>query len=194
MRAREVFDGSDGLKTRAYYADLEKRGPIGQAAVRLFRAQKTSTRAKLYRGRSYKSAAYDVKSWSMGELCRVLAEHGDSLGIAYGWKRDPNTVFGEEPSWVLYCDLASYGQVSFHSPSRGAGPDYPGTWDGQHLSEHRILVFCDRVSGLPEQDKQTVECDGIRGPVAVMESPKVGPQPLRFGDPDSIAMARRKKR
>lgn len=199
MRAREVFDGSDGLKTRTYYAELEKRGPIGQAAVRLFRAQKTSTRAKMYRGREYKSRAYDIKSWSMGELCKVLAEHGASMGFIYGWSQDPDTVFGERPSWVLYVEIPSMcyrsaGQVSFHSPTRGEGPDYDGTWDGQRASEERILAFCDVVYGMPEQDNPNQEYDGTRAAVAVMESPIVAAhQPLRFGDPDSIARARRRK-
>jgi hypothetical protein len=197
MRATDVFAGSDGELTRRYYAALQTRGPVGLIAMNLFRAQKTSTRAKLYRGRRYKSAAYDVKSYSMSELCRVLADHGAQLGIAYGWKEDPATVFGSEPSWVLYVDLASYGQVSFHSPSRGSGPAYSGEWDGQHASERRFLAFCDHVfmglpvadgGGVPEKDEQ--RAGSAPGPIDGQFSPAASAR-LRFGDPDSIALKRR---
>jgi hypothetical protein len=109
--------------------------------VNLFRANKTSTRAKKYRSRRYTSAAYDVKNWSLGNLCQILREHGASRGITWGWKTDPKTVNFE---WVLYVDLPQ-GQVSFHSASRGDGPDCPGDWDGKQLSTWRILEFCDNV-------------------------------------------------
>ena len=148
--ALAVFQGSDGDLTRRFYAELEKRGPIGLVAVNLFRAQKTSTRAKLYRGGvrgrgSYKSMAYDTKRWSMENLVKVLTLHGAALGIAFGWKEDTATVFGERASWVLYADLPQ-GQVSFHSPDRLAGPLYAGEWDKQHhLSAERVIQFADAV-------------------------------------------------
>lgn len=146
MKAHEVYNGSEGALTRAYYAALEQRGPAGIVAVNLFRAQKCSTRAKKYRGGvrgvgSYRGMAYDRKAWSMGNLCAALAEHGEALGIAYGWKRDPLALTNP---WVLYVDLPN-GQVSFHSPTRGEGSDYAGEWDAMHASEQRILAFCDGV-------------------------------------------------
>ncbi|HXI90495.1 MAG TPA: hypothetical protein VNO24_10820 [Blastocatellia bacterium] len=144
MKALEVYLGSDGALTKLYYAELEKRGPAGLVAVNLFRAQKCSTRAKVYRGRGYRGMAYDRKSWSMGNLVNILKQHGAALGISFGWKADPLTPFGDEPSWVLYVDLPQ-GQVSFHSPSRGEGPEYVGEWDGRRLSQERIIQFCDQV-------------------------------------------------
>jgi hypothetical protein len=146
MNAREVYDKQDAGLTRKYYAELNSRGPLGQIAVALFRAQKRSSRAKDYRRGRYRSAAYDVKSWSMSEICRLLAEHGDTLGFRWGWKQDSDVRFGEEAAWVLYVDLPErFGQVSFHSPSRGSGPDYPGDWDGQHMSAEHIIRFCNIV-------------------------------------------------
>jgi len=150
MRAVEVYEGSDGALTRAFYAALEARGPAGVVAVNLFRAQKTSTRAKLYRGGirgkgSYKSMAYDTKRWAMENLVKVLTEHGAALGITFGWKEDPQTVFGEEASWVLYVDLPQ-GQVSFHSPNKLAGPLYARDWDQQKLSAQRVIEFADSVA------------------------------------------------
>jgi hypothetical protein len=150
MKAIEVYAGSDGALTRSYYAELEKHGPAGIIAMNLFRAQKCSARAKVYRGGirgqgSYKRMAYERKSWSMQNLARILAEQAGSFNIIYGWKQDHSTVFGQDTSWVLYVDLPGYGQVSFHSPVRGEGPDYAGDFDGAKKSEERILAFCDSV-------------------------------------------------
>lgn len=151
MTALEVYAGSDGELTKRYYAELSARGPIGLVAMNLFRAQKASSRAKVYRGGirgqgSFKRMAYDKKSWSMEQLVEILGKHGSELNITYGWKQDLRVLFGEEASWVLYVDLPT-GQVSFHSPTRGSGPDYPGQWDGLRESAGRIVRFCDRVMG-----------------------------------------------
>lgn len=145
MTAREVFNQSNGEVTKAYYAELATRGPIGKAAVALFRAQKTSTRAKKYSPK-YRRMAYDTKSWSIDQLAEAL----EKLDMRHGWKQDPKTLFGEQPSWVFYVDLP-LGQVSFHSPERGKGPDYAGEWDQEHKSEQRILAFCDHVMTAPHE-------------------------------------------
>lgn len=150
MKAIDVYRGSDGEATKAYYRLLLEHGAMGMVAVNLFRAQKCSARAKVYRGGvagrgSYRGMAYDRKQWSMEQLCDALRMDGDALGIHHGWKQDAGTLFGDEQSWVLYVDLPQ-GQVSFHSPTRGSGPDYPGEFDGQRgMSELRILQFCDAV-------------------------------------------------
>lgn len=146
VQARDIYAGSDGELTKRFYARLEDRGHIGIVAVNLFRAQKCSARAKVYRGGvrgygSFKRLAYDRKAWALRNLCSVLEQHGNDLNIRFGWKEDPLEYFA---SWVLYVDLPN-GQVSFHNISRLAGPDYPGQWDGQHLSCNRVLDFCDAV-------------------------------------------------
>ncbi len=145
MKACEVFEGSDGDFTKRYYAALERHGAPGIVAVNLFRALKNSTRAKGYRRRGYKDAAYARKAWAMQQLVFFLRIHSGELGIVYGWKQDESTRFSEEASWVLYVELPQYGQVSFHSPERFEGPDYAGDWDGQRLSQQRILFYCDAV-------------------------------------------------
>jgi hypothetical protein len=162
MKAVEVFAGSDGEATKRFYAALEREGHRGIVAVNLFRAQKCSTRAKVYRGGirgrgSYKAMAYDRKNWSLSELCKALSAHGDVLGITYGWKQDPATLFGEDPSWVLYVDLPEDGQVSFHARSRGEGPEYAGEWDQQHGSQTRILQFCDRILRLATERQPQIQ-------------------------------------
>lgn len=147
MRAHDVYAGSDGDLTKRYYAFLESLGPAGLVAQNLFRAQKCSARAKLYRGGNsqgrYKDLAYGRKNWSMKNLVEILTQHCAALGITWGWKKDPKATFH---SWVLYIDLPRLGQVSFHSEGRLRGPDYDGEWDGQHLSCERILSFCEMVA------------------------------------------------
>jgi len=139
MKAYDVFYQNDGEVTKKYYADLSWKKPLGPIAVALFRAQKRSKRAKDYRRGKWKRAAYDVKNWSIGELCRLLLQ----TNFNWGWKRDPKTPGYE---WVLYVELPEgYGQCSFHNPQRGLGPDYSGDWDGQRLSAERIIAFCDWV-------------------------------------------------
>lgn len=147
MNAFDVFAQNDGDVTKSYYDELTKCGQLGEIAVALFRCQKRSARAKDYRSGKWRRAAYDVKSWSMGEVCRLLQRYPDS-GFKWGWKADPDVLFGDQPSWVLYVDIPLFGQVSFHNPSRGAGLDYDGGWDGQHRSQDRILDFCDRVMSM----------------------------------------------
>lgn len=151
MKARPVYDGSDGDLTKSYYAELLKHGARGAVALNLFRAHKASMRAKIYRGR-YRGMAYEKKEYSLGLLIDALKQHGPDLNVTFGWKPDPNTPIGSsDASWILYIDLPT-GQVSFHSPSRGFGPDYPGEWDGKPLSDVRILAYCDITMGIEPED------------------------------------------
>jgi len=144
MTAIEVYAGSNGELTKQYYAELSAVGEIGKVAMNLFLAQKCSSRAKVYRGRHYKNDAYARKQWSIDQLCEILEQVQKTLKLPYGWKEDPEVLFGEKSSWVLYVDLPN-GQVSFHCPSRGDGPDYESEWDRKHESESRILHFCDAL-------------------------------------------------
>lgn len=145
-----VYRASDGALTTAFYRELSKRGPIGEIAINLFRAQKTSFRAKKYRGGnahgSYRAQSYDTKQWAMRNLCQILTEHSTAHGIAWGWKRDHTQTMNP---WVLYVDLPEIGQVSFHSPERHGGPDYPADWDQQRVSAERIIRWCDIVLRMP---------------------------------------------
>lgn len=140
MRAAEVFQGTNGDVTKAYYIELNSKGPHGQLATALFRAQKRSTAAKAYKRGKFTRAAYDVKNWSLTEIVRIMQAF--NTGFTWGWKHDPNTPNFE---WVLYVDIPT-GQVSFHSHDRLAGPDYAGEWDGQHVCRERIISFCDRIA------------------------------------------------
>jgi hypothetical protein len=144
----EIYYGSDGGATRRLMTQLEKTGQLGRIAAQLFRAQKASSRAKVYRGglrhksgdfSSYRGLAYDNKEKALLGLSVVLNE--DSQGLRWGWKPDPNQ---RHAKFLLYVDLPT-GQCSFHSPMRHVGPDYGGEWDGEHGSETRIVEFCESV-------------------------------------------------
>lgn len=122
MDALAIYLGSDGKQTMALYARLEALGPMGVVAMNVFRAQKCSERAKSY-SRRYRNEAYGRKTWSMGLLATAMA----GTAMPWGWKEDPTQEFHR---WVLYVELPT-GQVSFHTDTRGQGPDYAGEWDQQ---------------------------------------------------------------
>ena len=138
MAVIEIYEGSDAEATKALYERLETIGPDGMIAMNLFRAQKASARAKVYRGGirgrgSFKSMAYEKKGWSLEQLCAALAK----AELAWGWKRDAAQTFHQ---WVLYVDLPT-GQVSFHAGAPISENRYTGEWDGAHLSAERIIRF-----------------------------------------------------
>ncbi|MEQ8667583.1 MAG: hypothetical protein RIC12_00335 [Pirellulales bacterium] len=141
--ARLVMDGSQSSKTRAFYRRLEKLGRRGRVAAQLFRSQKTSSRAKKYRGGlatiSYSELSYRRKGDSLEKLCELLKE--DSLDMDWGGAWDPDQDYAP---YILYVDLPQ-GQISFHSISRFSGPDYSTPWDGKHASEDRIVEFAQTV-------------------------------------------------
>jgi hypothetical protein len=152
-----VYYGSDGVKTRQLYKQLEKCGAIGLVALNLFRAQKCSSRAKVYHGGisglgSYRDLAYEKKQYSMNQLCEVLKENAEKLNIKWGWKIDPKQEYHK---WVLYVELPiinhcdklpeSINQISFHTDKKGIGEDYNGDWDGKNASEQRIINWVSEV-------------------------------------------------
>lgn len=148
----EVYEESDASRTVALYKRLEALGQAGALAMNLFRACKNSARATLYRGGGHRRAAYDRKGWALDHVAAVLADHAEAAGIAsWGWQRDPAQ---EVHCWVLYVDLPT-GQVSFHAAARGAGPDYPGVWDGRPHSAANIIRWCARL--LAAQDARAGE-------------------------------------
>lgn len=138
-----VFTGNDGNATKAMYDALTALGPAGEVALNIFRATKTSGAAKRYRGRGFRSAAYDRKQFSIDNLAKVLLEHGTTLDIRWGWGHDEKQPAHKD---VLYIDLPDIGQVSFHTGHRGIGPDYPKEWDGQkNVAPSRACRYCVNV-------------------------------------------------
>jgi hypothetical protein len=157
MKAIDIFTQNDGSITKQYYNELNALGPGGQLAVALFRAQKRSTAAKNYGRSRYRGAAYDVKNWSLSEICRILLTYPE-LGLQWGWQYDSAT-----PNFhhVLYVETPC-GQCSFHSPTRGQGPKFEGKWDAARASVDSILEYCDKVSN--ETAERNTE--GSDGPLA----------------------------
>lgn len=153
MNAMDIYAGSDGRQTTALYHRLGTLGERGEVAINLFRACKCSSRAKVYRGRGYRDAAYDRKQWSLDNLSRVLQVHAIPLQICWGWKIDPRQDFHK---WVLYVDLPhNIGQVSFHTENRGAGPDYPYDWD--QVREASATRICKYVQQLLDEINETTK-------------------------------------
>lgn len=160
-----IYRGSDGEATKRLYERLARIGPAGEVALQLFRAQKASERAKLYRGGlrgrgSFRSMAYQRKQWAMDNLAQVLLTHGANLGIDWGWSVDEQQDYH---STVLYVDIPC-GQVSFHTAHRGQGPEYLGKWDGiRGVGPERIcryataLLSGDLVHDSPPARYETVD-------------------------------------
>lgn len=149
--ARAVYDGSNGGATRSYCTRMEQKGQLGRIAAQLFRVQKASSRAKVYRGGiqccngrrdSYRDLAYQRKNECIAKMCDVL--DADSCGLIWGWGVDPKQ---SRATYVLYVDLPQ-GQVSFHATRKYVGPDYTGKWGGSRESESRIITFCDGVMNI----------------------------------------------
>lgn len=137
-----IYQGSDGEATKRLYNTLEAIGPAGYVATNLFRACKSSERAKVYRGGGYRGKAYDRKSWAMDNLCRSLSMWSDTIGIVWGWGVDAKQDYHRH---VLYVELPT-GQVSFHTAARGEGPDYEKGWDGMRgQSADRVIRWCARL-------------------------------------------------
>lgn len=124
---QKTYQGSDGAATRRLYGDLEALGSVGHVAVNLLRACKCSERAKLYkRGPGYITEAYARKDWSVGNLARLLME---SPVLPWGWGFDDRLrQRGDPHHHVLYVETP-FGQVSFHTGTRGPGPDHSRPWD-----------------------------------------------------------------
>jgi hypothetical protein len=140
---RLAYAGADAIGTRRLLRRLEQHGPTGAVAARLFWVQKPSSRAKVYwrsrSGEDFRALAYQRKGKALRGLCTLLDV--DGAGFDWGWGRDPKCEFAPH---VLYLELPQ-GQVSFHPLERFDGPDYVGSWDGQSVSEERILRFCESV-------------------------------------------------
>ncbi len=129
-----VYLGSNGQDTTLMFDRLRAVGHRGLIAVSLFRASKSSGRAKVYRGGdrdgSWRAQAYARKDWSLEEVSTRLAR--DANGMTWGWGRDLELEAKGDPHVnLLYVDLPT-GQVSFHCAQRYEGPAYGKSWDGIH--------------------------------------------------------------
>ncbi len=162
----EIYNGSDGEATRRLYQRLCGIGPAGMIGMNLFRASKTSARAKLYRGGngrgSYKSQAYDTKQWSIGQLCDALRTN-PGVNLEWGWGTDDSMDNTDPHRHVLYIDLPT-GQVSFHTPAPFQGPQYQKPWDGvKQMGPTRICRWVATLfdepdtSDIPEATKAQFE-------------------------------------
>lgn len=148
-----IFQGSSGEATKSLYEQLVKRGRDGGViAMNLFRAHKTSTRAKVYTGRAntgerFRDKAYATKQWSIDQLAAALVKNAAYYHIRWGWNIDANmAAIGDPHEHVLYVDIPGVGQVSFHTDRRGVGPEYEHGWDGiRGMGGKRVCELAVRV-------------------------------------------------
>ncbi len=144
---RKIYDGSNGDWTKELYRLLEAKGPMGVIALNVFRACKTSERAKVYRGRNqngrFRDQSYDRKQFSLYNLCEMLNRlHPQAMDFRWGWAKDQSEPYAP---WIIYVELPT-GQVSFHSPARGMGPLFTGKWDeAKGTAPDRICRWCAMV-------------------------------------------------
>ena len=140
-----AYHESDASRTKRLLRALTATGQLGRIASDLFRAQKSSARARSIEAVS--TGDPRIPSWPTGARARCWPL------FAKRWSRMPRvwsgagarTLPGIFARWVLYVELPT-GQVSFHSPDRLDGPVYPGAWDGMRdASAGRILRLCDQI-------------------------------------------------
>lgn len=170
----KIYEGSNGDATRALYDLLRLHGPAGEIALNLFRASKAAMLAKKYRGGnhrgSFRSQAYDKKGYSMDQLVEALREHAEAAGIRWGWGIDRVRSETDPFRHVLYLDLPSCGQVSFHGP-RGDGPQYPGAWDGVRFQQMpRIVGFITMLLGTETHSARARRLQNSAAVMATMQS------------------------
>jgi hypothetical protein len=140
---RNAYFGSNGGASRTICSGLAKISRLGELAAELYRTQKASSRAKCYANSAYgkyRERAYERKNACIKKICCILKDFGE--WIVWGWGTDSGQP---RYPWVLYIELPSIGQVSFHSKERFQGPDYTGGWDGLKYSEERIVSLCCRM-------------------------------------------------
>lgn len=161
-----VYRGSDGTATAELYRRLGELGDAGVVAVNLFRACKSSERAKVYTRGRFVGAAYDRKEFSLDNLTRILSERGHRLGLTWGWARDANAQHAHP--WVLYVDVPT-GQVSFHTGMRGAGPGYDKPWDRQvGTAPARICSWCAQLFESPPDPTRPTTAEILSRAVAAI--------------------------
>lgn len=132
----DAYFGSDGGLTRRLMTDLERRGPKGELAATLFRAQKSSARATAYHG-LYHNKYDNQKNEQLEIACELLPNQE----YPWGWVLDR----AREEYDVLYIDLP-VGQVSFRCANSWLrGPDYMGQWDETQSTERNVIAFLRHV-------------------------------------------------
>jgi hypothetical protein len=130
LKARKVYDGSNGGRTRSFCCALGKIGQLGMIAAELFRVQKASARAKVYSGGitgrygnvSYQTLAYKRKGRCLSVLCKLL--QADACGLTWGCSRwDRDRAIGH---FLPAVRQGESGQQRTGPPQRdhhGTGPD-----------------------------------------------------------------------
>lgn len=141
---------ASALERAQRFSDSAKSRAANGLPIREYYDGSPYCSANYRRSRGARENDYQAKELAVRDACALAP----LAGIRFGWKREE----GVDPPWVVYFDLPT-GQVSFHSPVRGEGPEYPEEWDGRRASTRRIKELIGR---LVEQDAARVRNHNLK--------------------------------
>jgi hypothetical protein len=209
MRAREVYDGSDGELTKRYYAALAERGVIGFDRDESLPCTEVLRPGEALSRRRVQRRSVRPEELVMGLLC---SRAGAAMRGARNRVRVEGRSQGRRTTSGCSTSTCPPAKCSFHAAAHGEGPDYSrATGTGSIQRAERILAFCDQVirrrpakhpahgrGALPRAARQrsardTTACasaiqtrsrrSGGPGPHAPRVSPTSSPSPSRAAAP-----------
>lgn len=146
-RVSEAFHASDAQSSRRLCRDLDTKGPMGQLASLLFKAEKAYRQMKSYQGtapvsrRPYRNYSQDRMREMLAKAVRLLDAHAKAMGVTWSWRRDDKSG---SSIWVLSIDLPT-GKVIYRLPYRQAGPDCESSLEDDARNSDLVTEFCAAV-------------------------------------------------
>ena len=143
-RVDMAFCMSDAPLSRSLCRDLDSKGPIGQLASLLFKAEKAAMQAKSYvgkapvSGRPYRNYSQDRMREMLAKAVSLLDAHAVAMGVTWGWSR--NDAPGKPP-WILCIDLPT-GQVTYRVQERHLEAACELESENELLNSSLITKFC----------------------------------------------------
>ncbi len=123
-----------GIGTRKVKLELNRIG-LSCATARAFRIaleiEDCSTQGKKYMGSEWSDKKYREKGDLIEKLCKLCAIEG--------WTYGKQKSGSYHTKWIVYFELPSCEQISFHTNLSIDIADYPFEWDGKTSSTLRKL-------------------------------------------------------
>ena len=156
-RVSETFHASNAPMSRQLCKELESKGPIGQLAAMLFKAEKANMQAKSYLGRSpvsgrpYRGYSFDRMREMLAKAIRLLDAHAKAMGTPWSWHREDKPG---GPFWSLTIDLPT-GRVAYRMPYLYAETESNSGVEDDAENSDQVTEFCagvlDGLWALPKQ-------------------------------------------
>ena len=143
-RVSEAFHASNAPMSRQLCKELESKGPIGQLAALLFKAEKARKQAKSYLGRApvsgrpYRGYSYDRMREMLAKAILLLEAHAVAMGMPWSWHREDKPG---APFWSLTIDLPT-GRVAYRMPYLYAEPEYYSGVEDDAENSDQVTEFC----------------------------------------------------